>query len=77
MQWQKLSNVNVPMNQLLLIWDPHGNSILFAKRTLADRVDFAESYLNNRLSGNVDHLRYTEFIKMNSHTYWCLFKQPF
>lgn len=77
MQWQKLSNVNPPIDHVIQLWDSVRKEVLFAQRTIGDRIDFGTSFCGGEIIDNVDHLRYTDFKKLNANFYWCLFKQPF
>lgn len=76
MNWQKLSNVNPPIGQDLLMYDPI-DKIYFLARREAFYIKIAESYRDLNRGDDLVSILYSEFKEdTGAGTYWCILQEP-
>ncbi len=89
MQWQKVSNVNPPIDEVLLVYSEqdYGDEVCFARRYICDDpnseyygvdvVGYHEDFwcLESEIE-NVNTCTFEEFKRDFANDFWCLFKRP-
>lgn len=76
MNWQKLSNVNPPLYQDLLMYDPDEKIYFFARRH-GFYIKIAESFRDLSIDDCIVNSLYSEFKEdEGAGVYWCLCKKP-
>ena len=84
MQWQKISNIPLPIDEVVMIYTKNGKDevVLFAKRFMdlsgLDTVTFHCDFwfIDGDLDGDSNYCTYDGFRREFSNGYWCRFKRP-
>ena len=85
MQWQKISNVPLPIDEVVMIYLKTENDedvVFFAKRFMdldgLDTVSFHCDFwfIDGDLDGDSNYCTYDDFRREFSNGYWCRFKRP-
>ena len=78
MQWQKLENVNPPIDALLLLYATGSGTVRFAIRDAEDVLNIATGYSKGKLEDVLMMTPYKAFKERHgSVMLWCLFKDPY
>ena len=89
MQWQKVSNVNPPVDEVLMLYSEqeYGDEVCFAKRFICegpnsenygvDLVVYHENFweLESEME-DANICTFEEFKRDFANDYWCMFKRP-
>lgn len=77
MQFQKLNNVNTPIEQLLVLHNTRFDAIRFGLRKENGYFHVASSYKKGHLTGKITKMRYQEFLALYGMDYfWCIYHKP-
>lgn len=76
MNWQKLSNVNPPIDKDILMYDPIDKIYFFARRK-AFYIKIAESFRDLNRGDELVNILYSEFKEdIGAGVYWCILQAP-
>lgn len=75
MNWQKLVNVNPPLDHLLMLHIPDADSVKFAIRKGND-VEVGDGFYKGQLDGVLMKCSLRDLKTTYQNVYWCLYKRP-